>query len=395
MIRDTSATLLRNYWLRYRSRLLWLAILLMLIASVHRLSNEFDRLLFDQSFDGATDLKFRYNDVQSWFAGEPVYQDKDAIYPPATYLMLWPFLGWLSVNGARWLWAATTVAMGIWLVWVLIRESEASTLQERLFILLLLPSMYATGATIGNGQLILHLLPPLLTVFVLIRKPPTWTRDMLVAILFVISLMKPAIAVPFFWIILFGGGGLRSGFLCVAGYLAVTWIAIIPQDSNLPVLISDWLARGSAAAVRGGYANIHSWLTALQLQAWILPVSLILLLLLGIWTYSNRKANVWILLGVTGYVSRFWVYHRLYDDLLVLIPMIAMFRIAHGEIPLKIKILAGVILFANWAAALAPARLLSFPQPWNILFELLQTICWMAGLLFLLFAARRHEFATK
>jgi hypothetical protein len=37
---------------------------------------------------------------------------------------------------------------------------------------------------------------------------------------------------------------------------------------------------------------------------------------------------LWLLLGVTALVARFWTYHRWYDDLLILLPMIALFRIA-------------------------------------------------------------------
>src|SRR5262245_2714479 len=101
---------MEKIWLRYKRPLLWIAIGLMILASAYRLNNEFRRLLFDQGFSGAVDLKFRQNDVSRWFGGLPVYQDKDAIYPPASYLMLWPLLGWLSLDHARWLWAVTSVA---------------------------------------------------------------------------------------------------------------------------------------------------------------------------------------------------------------------------------------------------------------------------------------------
>ena len=138
----------------------------------------------------------------SWFAGLPVYEDEDAIYPPASYLMLWPLLGWLTLDQARWLWALTSMVAMIWLMILIVRESEARG-PERLFIALLVPSIYATGATIGNGQLILHLLPPLITGILLIRRKVTWLHDLLITLCFLVALAKPAVAAPFLWILLF------------------------------------------------------------------------------------------------------------------------------------------------------------------------------------------------
>ena len=105
-----TAVFIEQFWLRYGTRFLWIAVSLMILASAHRLNNEFQRLLFDRSENGAIDLKFRHNDINRWFGGLPVYEDKDAIYPPASYLMLWPLLGWLTQDHARWLWAVTSLA---------------------------------------------------------------------------------------------------------------------------------------------------------------------------------------------------------------------------------------------------------------------------------------------
>ena len=52
---------------------------------------------------------------------------------------------------------------------LMVRQSRAQGLQQRLFIALLVPSIYATGATIGNGQLVIHILPFLITALSLVQ----------------------------------------------------------------------------------------------------------------------------------------------------------------------------------------------------------------------------------
>lgn len=391
MINRKPEIFIERFWFRYRNTLLWVAVFLMILAGAQRLTNEFQRLLFDQGKDGAIDLRYRYNDVERWFSGLPVYEDKDAIYPPASYLMLWPLLGWLTQDHARWLWAVTSVVAMIWLMILMVKQSHAEGLSQRLFIALLVPSIYATGATIGNGQVIVHLLPFLITAMLLIQRKDSWAGDLLATLFFLVALVKPAIAAPFFWILMFFPRRLRPFVFTMIGYSFLTMMAIIPQHFALGSLISDWLARGSAAAVRGGYANVHSWLALLQLQQWILPASLLLLMVMGLWIFRYRNSDLWLLMGVTAYFARFWIYHRLYDDFLVLVPMVSLFQIARQNSTASRRVCAGVILGINWAAALAPARLLSFGAPFNILFEALQVSVWLMGLVFLVYIAGKGK----
>ncbi len=366
--------------------LLTVAVLLMIVASIHRFSNEFERLLFDQSFNGATDLKFRHRDVQNWFAGVPVYSDKDAIYPPASFVLLWPFVGWLSVSSARILWAITSVPALGWLIVLLLKQSQGMHILEKMFVVLLAPAMYATGATIGNGQLILHLLPVLLASLLLVEKRgPCWKRDLASASLFLFALVKPAITIPFVWLYLFRSERWRPVLLTVLGYAAITWFAVSFQSAPLTGLLGEWLNRGSAAALRGGYANVHSWLSTLGLSQIILPVTGVIWISLGIWIRANRRADFWLLLGVTGLVARLSIYHRLYDDLLVIFAIIALFRLYREQARSQTALVLAVL----WASALAPARLLTFPAPWNLLFEAGQATTWLITLVYLILECRK------
>ena len=104
------AAQVRRWWLGNRTVVLRLAITIMAVASVLKLGDEFRRLLLDQSRIGAIDLMMFHTLVQRWFAGLPVYEElRIANLPPASYVMLWPLVGWLGPTAARWLWAITSL----------------------------------------------------------------------------------------------------------------------------------------------------------------------------------------------------------------------------------------------------------------------------------------------
>jgi hypothetical protein len=386
----------RNWWAKRANALMGIAASLMFVAAFVWLGYEFWRLLWQQGYWGAIDLKLRHDEVHRWFAGKPVYAElRDAIHPPATYAILWPLLGWVGFVPARWFWAVTTVGALGWLVYLVVQESHADTAFERVVAALMPLSMYATGAAIGNGQLIVQLLPMLVAGMVLLqRREREWPVDLLAAALVLLSFVKPSISVPFLWIVLFIPYSLRPVVLITLGYLGLTLFAASFQEPDLTTLIRDWLRGSSEIAVtpgQGNVANLHLWLGILGLEQWILPASLIMLLALGFWIYRYRHADLWILLGVTAYVTRFWTYHRWYDDLLILLPMIALFRIAKQQATHKgADVVAGSLLAVTMIAMLAPGGLFLFPPPWNMRYVAAQIVIWILGLIFLVERAQ-HE----
>lgn len=387
----------RHWWADHHRLLLPFATWIMLTAGVVWLSYQFWRLLWQPSLWGAIDLRTLHGLVHDWFAGRPVYSElSTAIQLPATYALLWPLLGWLPMTPTRWIWAASTVVTLGWLVYLTIRESGAGTPEERRFVALIPLSMYATGAAIGNGQQIVHILPMMVAGLALLKQPHrTWRADLLAAFLILITFVKPSVSVPFFWIVIFAAKSLRPAVLVGLGYALLTYFAVSFQAPSLLVLVREWLARSAAVAVEPGYgnvANLHVALGVLGLKDWILPTSFVVLLGLGIWIYLYRHVNLWLLLGVTAYVTRFWTYHRWYDDLLILLPMIALFRVAK-QCPGRpgFDVLAGALLAITIPAMLAPGGLFLFPPPWNQLYVGAQLVIWLVGLIFLVWHARDEK----
>jgi hypothetical protein len=391
---------LRNWWAEHERGLLIVAAAIMFVAALVWLGYEFWRLLWQPGPLGAIDLRTLHELVRGWFAGRPIYSHvSDAIHPPATYALLWPLLGWLPLTSARWLWAVTTVAALGWLSYIVVQKSQAETIFERAVAALMPVSMYATGAAIGNGQLIVHLLPILVTGLVLLQpRQREWRVDLLAALLILITFVKPSISVPFFWIVLFIPDSPRPATLVALSYFALNVFALSFQEGDVMTLAHEWVARSSHIAVRpgqGNVANLHVWLGNLALEQWILPTSLIVLLALGFWIYRYRHVDLWLLLGVTAYVTRFWTYHRWYDDLLILVPMIALFRIAkQRSARVGVDVVAGILLGITMIVMLAPGGLFLFPPPWSTRYVTAQIIIWIAGLLFLLKQAWHEKRAS-
>jgi len=154
--------------------------------------------------------------------------------------------------------------------------------------------------------------------------------------------------------------------------------------------LAQWLANASAVAGSFGYANLHVWLTTVGLERWNFPASFLALMALGVWTYRHRNGDVWVALGVAGLVARCWTYHFSYDDLLIVLPVIALFRLATRSPSADgSDVVAGVLLATCTVVMLIPEMLRNSRPPWPLLFSLTHTMVWILMLIFLLEQARR------
>jgi len=381
--------MIRTYWAEHDRTLLRLAVFIMAVAALVWLGYEFWRL-WQPDLKGAVDLKSLHKFTVDWFAGKPIYRESTkSVYPPATYAILWPVLGWLSLPASKWIFAGTAILALMWCVRLVVRECETVGPLERAFAALIPCSMYATGAAIGNGQFTVHALTALMAGLLLMRRRPQgWYIHLLVPALVLIAFVKPTLAAPFFWILLFVPDSPRPALFAASGYVLLTLFAANFQGYGLATLLGKLLTRssyvGRTGAQTGNVANLHILLIRLGLPEWSLPVSLLLLIALGFWTYYHRRVELWLLMGVTAYVARIYTYHRWYDDLLILLPMVAFFLIARKRPAASNEdVVAGILLAATILASLAPGGLFLFPEPWNSWYVAGQVLLWTAGLVFL------------
>jgi hypothetical protein len=209
-----------------------------------------------------------------------------------------------------------------------------------------------------------HLLPALLPGLVLLRREPSALVDLISGALVLFALVKPDVAAPFVWVVLLTPGQLRPASLIGAGYRGLTLLAGSLQEAGLWMLLRQWLARASEVAIRAGESNLQIWLAPVGLTAWIGSATALALLTLGAWVWTHRRVDHWLIMGVCALVARFWTYHGWYDDLLILVPMVALFRISKGEpVVVKRDVVAGILFAMTLGTALAPGGLYLFPAP--------------------------------
>jgi hypothetical protein len=336
--------------------------------------------------------------VRAWFAGQPIYETmRSASYPPATQLMLWPFLGWTpDAAVVRWIWAATCAAALAALVWTVVRMSGATTARERWLAAMIPLGLYATGGTIGNGQLGIPivlgvaLLPALLERA---RHDPSFRSDVLLAGTFVLVLVKPNLTAPFAWLVLLAPARLRPAALVGAGYAALTLASATFQPAPPVSLIGDWLGRIEAdvasSSAKTGFGSLNDVLLLLGLPDAGAEAAIAAFVLFGLWTWRHRTAPPWLLAGTAAVVSRAWVYHAWYDDLIILVAMIALFRLAKGlDSTRGTDPIAGLILAPLLAGMIAPGGHYLLPEPLRSIYATLLIALWLVTLVFLAWRAR-------
>ena len=102
-LNDSVSSTVRTWWHEYHKLLIAMGLALMVVAAVPRMAYEVWRLLFNSGKLGAIDLKIFHEFVNGWFAGRPVYLELPTTnYPPASFVILWPLVGWLEITPACW-----------------------------------------------------------------------------------------------------------------------------------------------------------------------------------------------------------------------------------------------------------------------------------------------------
>lgn len=389
---------LRAAWLRHGELGLRIGSTLFAVAALVYLPYKFVQLTSGGHRLDAIDVLLRHAEVRAWFAGEPIYETmRSASYPPATQLLLWPFLGWTpDAAVVRWIWAGACAAALAALVWVVVRVTGATTSRERLLAASIPLGLYATGGTIGNGQLGIHvvlglaLLPALLSRA---RDDPSPRNDALLAAIILLVLVKPNLAAPFAWLVLLVPGRPRPAVLVAAGYAALTAASAAFQPAAPAALVADWLGRMevdiASGSANAGFGSLNDLLLRLGLPDLGAEVPVAVFALFGLWAWRHRRAPVWLLAGVAAVVSRIWTYHAWYDDLILLIAMIALFRLAKGvDSPRGADPLAGVILALLLAGMIAPGGHYLLPAPLRSIYAALLIGVWLVALAFLALRAR-------
>lgn len=370
----------------------WLAVAYLAVAAAGRLHFALPHLLHDVADWSAIDLKYRYNEVAEWFAGRPVYGVVDgAVYPPASHLILWPFLGWLSLEGARLVWTITILLAATAIAWILYALCASAPARERLLLAGLALAAYPLQQAVFVGQLGVHVVALAAGgAFLMFRERSEWWSDALASALLAASLVKPTLSLPLVAAALIAARRIRPALLTAGVYALFTLGAATAQPFGLLQLLSDWLAiAGQRVPFADGVPNLHMLLAAAGLHAWMTPASLTMLAVVSIWMWRERSARPWILMGVAGIVARIWAHSTTYDDAFLLLPMVALHgRVFGGEG--RADPVAAVLFVAGWLALLTPTwAFYDLGVTTLRVIRITHTVLWLCVLAYLVTSASR------
>jgi hypothetical protein len=134
----------------------------------------------------------------------------------------------------------------------------------------------------------------------------------------------------------------------------------------------------------------------LGLSDWISVASAVVFVGLGIGIYLIRRVDVWVLMGITALVTRMGGYHRVYDDGLILLAELALWRVAQaGGITPGTRVTSELLLVVNAVVMLCPARFLDYSEyawspGWMWICTTMQAAVWLSSLGFLIVFAGRN-----
>jgi hypothetical protein len=182
-------------------------------------------------------------------------------------------------------------------------------------------------------------------------------------------------------------GGMRPVALLAGAYIALTLFAASYQPMGVRDQFAHFLAHASRIGALHDDVNLHALVTWLGLRSWMAGASGAVLALMAWWLWQHRRCDLWLLLGVTALATRFWTYHRWYDDLLVVVPLVTLFRLAKGGANAPDR-RAGALFALTLVLLLAPGGLYLLPAPWVHAYVGAQVALWISAAVYLAMAAR-------
>lgn len=358
---------------------------------------------------GAVDLMARRFETGDYFGSVKIGRN---VYPPASYAMLWPFVSAASIPLVRWTWALVLTGSFAWLCRTCARASGFADPLARLAFGMLPLTFLATSSSISTGQLSPVVIALLVASVVRFARFSGARHDGAIgAALFTLASVKPTLAAPFGWLLLFVPRSLGPSFLASAFYGGLTAVSLLARRIRvgsapaLPAAVTGAHVRVPSLEITRkmfapGYSNLQNLFVFMGYdRPFVFLPPLVATALLGPWAWRHRRDDPWVLLGVTGLVARFAFYHRGYDDLLVVPALVALARLVSGAmilpgggratVPPRIARVAFAVLLAAVVPMLLPR---DFPP--KEIRGMASTAGWGAALLLLGFVARPGRLAA-
>lgn len=296
---------------------------------------------------GGIDLLLRWYDVRVFFRPGPFYGVWHfSVYPPASYVMLWPLVGWApSFETARLAFAVQLALLIPALAWIGCRIAGARSGWQSLFVVALVLTNFGLGVCVKNGQVSIHILLLLFAAYAAQQcRHPRW---FLASLCLTLAMIKPAFAIPFFVALVFRPSGWLSVWSGVTLYGWLTFSFKPYQGYDVWGSLAQWRKTLEFEEEFIGYGDLHSLLRLLGHLEWLFPVALAALVLYACFLYKVRRAEPLLLFVLTAAFARIWGYHRVYDDVLLLPLGFVLVRAVFAKPGTGLKWLTGLFAVAH------------------------------------------------
>jgi len=333
------------------------------------------------------DLALRWWHMKSLLSeGANIYAtDKDALYPPSMFVLLWPLIGWLSYDWVSPVWsainaisvAALMVLTFKWLKWRKVPHDI------RWLITLAIPAFHSISHALGIGQVtVVYITLFFLVVYrCLQRQLPLWEK-LVWMIPLALSMGKYSLFIPLIVPLLLHKKLRTVTIGAIVLNLILSWLVAFSIDTGIFKLMA-LIIENSNKVHQAGSLDLQALLSFSGLSNYGTTVgSLILLAVFVVINFRIRSSNLLIQLALAAITARFWVYHGHYDNLvLIFVPMaLALFitsSLHEGLQSLTASPLPPFLIGLTILTLIIPSLFLVFKEPMHGLFLLLQLVVWL------------------
>src|SRR5688500_10090658 len=313
--RSVRGPVLSRVWERWRRVAAWLATLGVSVVAIHRMTYALPHAVRQVEHWSAVNVWYRYDELTRFFAGTPIYHEnfERLTYPPATYVFLWPVLGWLPLEPARVVFVATNLVSAFVITLLAYRLADRHPQAERFLIVATVFACYPLQISVFLGHMPAQVVALVAVAVLLLRRSRvSWATDVAASSCLAASLVKPTLAPPLIAAVLIATWRWRPVLLTGVIYAGVAFIASTAQPAGFIDLHLAWLrantSNAGGAEIVDGLPNLQYWLTRVGLGRWGPAASLLALAAYAVWAWRRRHADVWLLLGTGALVARLWSY---------------------------------------------------------------------------------------
>jgi hypothetical protein len=365
------------------------AIKLLGIIATAWITYEFWRLTLQAPPKGAHDLISQVTSLQGHSdSASPAGRHGHSPFAAITQLLFGSLLGWPSTSTLRWAAAISTALMLAWLLTIVTRSSQSGPAGQKRLLAIALLSTYPIGASIGNGTAHIAVLACLLAT-ILCPTSSRWLQAWGYGTIATIALIEPKLSLPFAWLVLFRSGW-RVALCCSAVFAACAISASIYSAAHMDgsFLSRCWdMTVTNAVEQVGNHPGNHGgdWVMQWQLPGPPPWTQLAMLLGLGALIFTQRRKDIWLLIGISALTTQFWAAQRWTDEIILLPALIALLRLGATGSNRIARWLAGFMLLS----LLAPGGIHTLPISLKGPYVSAQVTIWAACLAYLILKTLR------